>query len=148
MIIGGFFTTLKNFTAPATLGVYYGQLSQLPKSKNGVSSQTEDMEKKIDPLKFYRKDLDRSKERVLDTLKTFDGVELKKVEDRYIYAVFTSKVFQFKDDVEFYFDENSNLIHYRSSSRIGFYDFGKNLERYNKIKQSYYDVGNKVFKVW
>jgi len=147
LIIGGFFTTLRNFTTPAYLGVNYGQLAPLSKAKNGVSSQTEDLSKKVDTLKFYRKDLDKSKKRALDVLKTFDGAEIKKVEQNYIYAVFSSKTFRFKDDVEFYFDENSNSIHYRSSSRIGFYDFGKNLERYNKFKKEYYSTKKEVFKL-
>ena len=53
------------------------------------------------------------------------------VEDRapYLHAEFESRVFGFVDDVEFLFSENQNLIHVRSASRKGYFDFGVNRKR-------------------
>ena len=148
LIIGLFFTSLKNFTPPANLGISYGQLSKLPKSKTGVSSQTIDLDKKVQPLKFYKRDLEKSKMRVIKTLAGFDSIKIKKVEKNYIYAVDTHTQLKFKDDIEFYFDEEAREIHYRSASRVGFYDFGKNAARYNKFKEKYYNQKKEPFRVW
>ena len=148
ILIGLFFTSMKNFTAPANLGVYYGQLSPLPKSKTGVSSQTTDLDKQVQPLKFYRRDLEKSKMRVIQTLASFDSIKIKNVDKNYIYAVDTHTELKFKDDIEFYFDEKAKQIHYRSASRVGFYDFGKNMARYNEFQEEYYKQKKEPFRVW
>lgn len=41
--------------------------------------------------------------------------------------------------VEFYFDKEKELIHFKSGSRIGYSDMGLNKERYEKIRKMYYE---------
>ncbi|MCK5256323.1 MAG: DUF1499 domain-containing protein, partial [Deltaproteobacteria bacterium] len=41
---------------------------------------------------------------------------------------------------EFYFDDEQKLIHFRSSSRLGYYDVGVNRRRMGKIREIF--LGN------
>ena len=66
--------------------------------------------------------------------------KIKVVEDNYIRAEFTSKVFRFVDDVEFYFPDTKSketIIHVRSASRVGHSDFGVNRKRIEQIRSKY-----------
>ena len=51
----------------------------------------------------------------------------------YIYAEFTSFLFRFVDDVEFYFDEKNKTLHFRSASRLGSGDLGVNRKRVDAL---------------
>ena len=54
--------------------------------------------------------------------------------DEFLHIEFTSKIFRFIDDVEFYFDE-PGVIHFRSASRIGHSDMGVNRDRMEEIER-------------
>ena len=54
--------------------------------------------------------------------------------DEFLHIEFTSKIFRFVDDVEFYFDE-PGVIHFRSASRIGHSDMGVNRDRMEEIER-------------
>jgi len=54
--------------------------------------------------------------------------------DNYIYAQSTSRLMGFVDDVEFYFNPETNLIDVRSASRIGESDLGVNRKRIEQIR--------------
>jgi uncharacterized protein (DUF1499 family) len=41
------------------------------------------------------------------------------------------------DDVEFCFDTDSSLIHVRSASRTGYFDFGVNRKRIERIRSAF-----------
>ncbi len=56
--------------------------------------------------------------------------------ENYLYAQYTSKFFQFIDDVEFLLTKNE-IIHFRSASRIGKKDLGINRQRLEKIRSSF-----------
>ena len=58
-------------------------------------------------------------------------------DERYIHAEFRSEWFRFVDDVEFCFDEQKNIIHVRSASRVGYSDFGVNRKRVEDIRNRY-----------
>ncbi|MDD5029265.1 MAG: DUF1499 domain-containing protein [Rhodoferax sp.] len=53
--------------------------------------------------------------------------------DKQIDAVATTPWLGFKDDVRFVLDAPARQIHYRSMSRVGRYDFGKNASRLRDI---------------
>ena len=55
-------------------------------------------------------------------------------EPTYIHAEFTSALLGFVDDVEFLFAEREKVIHVRSASRVGYYDFGANHNRIERIR--------------
>jgi uncharacterized protein (DUF1499 family) len=61
------------------------------------------------------------------------------VEERadYVRAEVTSRLLRFVDDVEFFLDSSSQLIHFRSASRMGYADFGVNRTRMEIIRRAY-----------
>ena len=48
-----------------------------------------------------------------------------------------SIVFQFVDDVEFYFPPDQTIIHLKSASRKGHYDFGANRRRVERLRSTF-----------
>jgi uncharacterized protein (DUF1499 family) len=128
---------VKNNTAPNNLGVNNGKLTKMPNKPNAVSSQTDEKDKKVEALEF-KENLKNSKEQIIKTIESYGNTKIIKNEKNYIYAVFTTGKMKYHDDVEFYFDENEKLIHFRSASRVGYSDMGLNKERYNKLRDIYY----------
>ncbi len=120
------------------LGIINGQLTKCPATPNCVSSQTGNKDQYIDPLMLIGTSKD-AQTALLKILHSFQRTEVKVVEDDYIRAEFTSAVFRFVDDVEFYFPETKSEetpIQVRSSSRIGYTDFGANRKRIEKIRKT------------
>ena len=52
--------------------------------------------------------------------------------DGYLHVIFTSGLFRFKDDVEF--EQEGDLVHVRSASRVGYGDLGANRKRVEAIR--------------
>ena len=55
--------------------------------------------------------------------------------ESYLRYEFTSLIFRFVDDVEFFVDDVGEVIHFRSASRVGYSDLGANRRRMNQIKK-------------
>jgi uncharacterized protein (DUF1499 family) len=55
------------------------------------------------------------------------------VTERYLHATQSSLRFGFTDDIEFFYDQASGLLHARSASRVGMSDFGVNRRRLEAI---------------
>ena len=119
---------------PAHLGVRGGQLAPCPDRPNCVSSFAGDPEHYVAPLLFSAPAPEVMR-RVKAALKKMDRVTLVEEKPNYIYAEFTSRVFRFVDDVEFYLDEKTGTLHFRSASRLGYSDLGVNRERIETIKR-------------
>lgn len=118
---------------PTNIGIESGKLAPCPTSPNCVSSQSQDAEHKIEPLSYSS-----SPQEAMANLKTtIENMERTKIitqTDNYLYAEFTSKLMGFVDDVEFFFDENANVIQVRSASRLGESDLGVNRQRIETIR--------------
>lgn len=130
------FMFIKNNNIPRNIGVNKGSLAPMPNKPNAVSSQTDIMEKRVEPLKF-RGDLDNSKKLIIESINEFKNMKIIKNEKNYLYVVFATEKMKYKDDVEFYFDEYKKIIHFRSASRVGYSDMGVNKKRYEEIKKAY-----------
>jgi uncharacterized protein (DUF1499 family) len=118
---------------PANLGVKDGKLASCPSSPNCVSSQITDKAHAIEPLSFAG--TVAGAHAALRTI--ILGMKRSQIitdTDFYVHAEFTSAIFRFVDDVEFWFDENAKVIHVRSASRIGNSDLGVNRERVEEIR--------------
>ncbi len=61
--------------------------------------------------------------------------------DGYVHAEFLSRVFRFVDDVEFVLDPGNGLLHMRSASRAGYYDFGVNRRRLEALARRLREMG-------
>lgn len=55
-------------------------------------------------------------------------------DDTYLHYECTSLFLRFVDDVEFVFDDEAKLIHFRSASRTGYGDLGVNRRRMEDIR--------------
>lgn len=128
--------TVKNNQRPKGLGIIDGKLAEVPETPNGVSTQTSDLEKKVEAMPF-KETLEESKIRIKDAIMAYGGGDIIREEDDYLYVVFKTGTMKFKDDAEFYFDSSEKLIHFRSASRVGHSDMGLNRERYEAIKVHY-----------
>ena len=112
-------------TPPAHLGINDGKLAPCPSSPNCVSSFATEPDRAIRPLNSDLKTIER-------IVKTLDGAEIVEASPGYLRVEFTSAIFRFVDDVEFYF--KSNTIQLRSASRLGYSDLGVNRERIESIR--------------
>tara|TARA_R110002124_G_scaffold147253_1_gene312480 strand:+ start:298 stop:747 length:450 start_codon:yes stop_codon:yes gene_type:complete len=121
------------------LGIEKGQLAQCPTTPNCVNSQATDSKHYIEPILTTRTPLE-VKARILEILIDLKNSKITVAEDNYIRAEFTSKVFGFVDDIEFYFPDtksNEMTIHVRSASRVGYSDLGVNRKRVEKITSKF-----------
>ena len=129
-------SAIKNNRIPSDTGIENGKLSPIPKSPNAVSSQTDDVKKKVEPLVF-KDTFEVTKKAVLSAFEKYGNIEIIKNNENYIHAVNITGIMKYKDDIEIFFDVNERLVHYRSASRIGYSDMGLNRKRYNEIARLY-----------
>lgn len=118
-------------------GVKDGKFQELPSTPNGVSTQTSQKKKLVEPLPYIGT-REASYAKIKATLAALpDNIKVQKQEDNYLYVIFISDGMKFKDDVEFYFDDAKQQIEFRSNSRIGYADMGVNQKRYDAIRKGY-----------
>jgi uncharacterized protein (DUF1499 family) len=127
---------IKNNTMPRNLGVNNGKLAKMPSSPNAVSSQAKNEEKQVAPLS-YIEDKSKSKLKIESIIGEYQSAEIITNTENYIHVVFSTSKMRFKDDVEFYFDDENKVVHYRSASRIGYSDMGMNRARYDEVADNY-----------
>ena len=102
-------------------------------SPNCVSSQSVDDAHFIEPL-HYTTNMAGARRKLLEILENTKRVHLAKIETDYIHAEFRSLIFRFVDDVTFFFPPDKNIIHVTSASRKGYYDFGENRRRVERLR--------------
>jgi len=105
-------------------------------SPNCVSSQSTDKAHFIKPLR-YSGALADARQKLINILENTKRVRLVNIEPDYIHAEFRSLVFHFVDDVEFYFPSEETIIHIKSASRSGYYDFGVNRRRVERLRSAF-----------
>lgn len=88
----------------------------------------------MQPLKFSGSEAEAI-DRVAAVLSTLPRVRVVEQRENYLHAVFRSLVFRFPDDVEFLADGDSGLLHFRSAARLGYYDFGANRRRMERLTE-------------
>lgn len=120
---------------PTNLGVTEGRLASCPSSPNCVCTQALDEQHRMRPIPLTgtsREAIERIKSAVL----AMPRARIVAEQSHYLHAEFTSRLFRYVDDVEFYIDEGSKLIHFRSASRAGRSDFGVNRARMRQLRQA------------
>lgn len=102
---------------PEQLGVSGGKLAPCHIS-NCVSSQAESGPYAMQPIP-YVVDLEIARARLISILRGMPDVTIIDISrSNYIYAEARSTGLKFIDDVEFYFDNEKKLIHFRSAARL------------------------------
>jgi uncharacterized protein (DUF1499 family) len=125
---------------PANLGLRDGTLAPCPSSPNCVSSQSTDKVHAVEPLPYSSS----TPEAIANLKKIILHMERTKIvteTDNYLHAEFTSALWRFVDDAEFFFDDNAKLIQVRSASRLGYSDFGVNRKRVEAIRAAWQASG-------
>jgi uncharacterized protein (DUF1499 family) len=112
------------------------KFSPCPDSPNCVSTQSTDEAHFIEPL-HYAGSLADARQKLIDILENTKRVRLVKVETDTIHAEFRSLIFQFTDDLELYFPPDQAIIHIKSASRKGYYDFGANRRRVERLRSTF-----------
>ncbi len=118
---------------PDNLGLKNQSLSPCPTTPNCVTSQGKNLYDHIQPITF-KVSLEKAKERMYEVINSMHGTRIITNEDSYWHIEFTTHLFRFIDDLEFYFDGSQSLIHVRSASRRGFWDLGVNRRRVETIR--------------
>jgi uncharacterized protein (DUF1499 family) len=126
---------------PDNLGLKNNLLLSCPESPNCVLSQQSDEKHRIQPL-AYTGSLEVAKERLSQVILSLENTRIIIQNRDYWHVEFTSRWLRFIDDVEFYFVESEPLIHLRSASRLGYYDFGANQKRVEKIRTRFEKLEN------
>lgn len=116
--------------APEGLGVNNGGLAECPGTPNCVCSDC-DSGDKMPPLQFEG-EVVPAMTALKDVLRK-KGISVVEARDNYLRAVAVTPIMRFRDDLEFLFDPQERLIHFRSASRLGKSDLGKNRSRLNEI---------------
>ena len=121
---------------PTPTGLKDGKLQPCPDAPHCVSTQSENPKRFIDPLPYPEGQAKEAlREKLLAGLGRMQRIKIIRVEKDYIYFQTTSRLVRFKDDVEVYFDDAAKRVHFRSTSRWGYYDFQVNRRRVEKLKK-------------
>ena len=136
--IGGLYVLSFSGKAPTNIGATDGKLAACPDSPNCVSSQATDSEHEMPPITLTAtgNTNQTATEKIKSVIaKHFPRAKLVSEKEDYLYYQFTSLIFRFVDDVEFSVDSENQRIDFRSASRVGHSDMGKNRKRMEKISE-------------
>lgn len=127
-------------TAPTDLGIHDGRLKPPALTPNSVSSQAtlypdhpQLHYAAIDPLPVIG-DGATTLARIHSIVEGMEGAQVITRDEHYLYVQFTTKIMQFVDDAEFWFDPVANVIQVRSASRLGKSDLNVNRKRIEAIR--------------
>jgi uncharacterized protein (DUF1499 family) len=111
-------------------------LAPCPDSPNCVSTKSKDPGRAMPPLP-YLNSAEGSMNRLVAIVQEMKRATIVSATPSYLHVEFRSALFRFIDDVEFLLDASARLIHFRSASRTGYYDFGVNRKRMKEISERY-----------
>ena len=129
-------------SAPTDLGVRGGKLKAPSKTDNSVSSQAalwpdspQHANAQIAPLALQGGG-DETIARIKVLVERDADARVITSRPDYLYAQYTSKVFRFVDDTEFWYDPVAGVVQVRSASRVGQSDLGVNRKRIEAIRKA------------
>lgn len=111
-------------------------LKPCPDSPNCVCTQESRSSKKMVSLKFSDS-LENPIEQLEKVINSYKRTTLVEKTDDYLHYEFKTALGGFIDDVEFVVDRQSKEIHFRSASRVGYSDLGKNRRRMKGIQKKW-----------
>lgn len=124
---------------PKILGIIDGKLTLMPETPKGVNSYTDYEPQKMDPIPYHgsTKNAVDQMVSVLKSLSDYPRITFYEIKENYIWARDISLVWRWKDDIEFLFDEEKHIIHFRSNPRYGYTDGGFNRRRMEMIQNDF-----------
>jgi len=122
-----FILTMSSHTSANT-----ADLKPCPDKPNCVSSMAND-DHAVAPFQLKKGHRFNSLQ-LIKTLKQLDN-NISVIHDEHrIHAEITSRVFGFVDDLDLIINTKQHVMHVRSASRTGYYDFGVNRRRVEKLR--------------
>jgi len=121
---------------PKNLGIKNGELAPCPNSPNCVSTKAQDAKHAIPPIP-YTTARQEAMAKLMTIIRSMPRTSIVATTDDYLQVEFTSAVFRFVDDVEFYLDDTDKTLQVRSASRLGYSDFGVNRKRMEEISRRF-----------
>ena len=132
VMFGAFAVMSLTSQRPESLGVRDGLLAPCPDSPNCVSTQADRELYRMDAIRLTI-DSDEAIAVLKQVVLRMARSRIVTADDRYLHVEFTSRLFRFVDDVEFFVDHERGMIHFRSASRSGHSDLGVNRRRMQAI---------------
>ena len=118
---------------PPELGVdAEGQFKPCPDKPNCISSQAQSEDQFLTPIAVPYEGLF---EKIKSRCDKEFSVTWTDSKPQYLRGVFVTTIMRYPDDVEFYYDKDKSLLHFRSASRFGYSDMGKNKSRMLLIEE-------------
>ncbi len=115
-------------------------LPPCPESPNCVSSEHHREDRRIEPLPFAG-----GAEAAMDHLEALiaeqSGAQIENRQPLSLHATFRSKILRFVDDLHAVADPETSVIHWRSASRTGYWDFGANQRRIESLREGFTRTG-------
>lgn len=115
---------------PEGLGAHEGGLAECPDTPNCVCSDCNRADKM--PALEFTGDLAAAMSALKSALRA-KGIQIVQEQETYLHAVATTPIMRFKDDLEFLIVPEEKKIQFRSASRLGRSDLGKNRARLQEI---------------
>lgn len=105
-----------------------------PASPNCVSSLAKDSEHRIEPF-HLRTDPETSWDEIKSTVASLPRTTIVSASLDSIQAECRSMIFRFVDDLTLHLSPAENIVHIRSASRTGYFDFGVNFRRVENLRE-------------
>lgn len=131
---------LRNHRSVATGVIEHDGLMRLgdcPATPNCVSSYPGSGYVELGPWRYDSVDRDTARIELISMLLEQPRVRILERGDDYVHALFVSRMFRFRDDVEFYFPPDEPVIHFRAASRLGKGDLGVHEKRMRELHRRY-----------
>ena len=116
-----------------------GDLAPCGSAPHCVSSQETRDDFRIEPMRYTGSPI-AAREKLARVLKRMEdmGYAIVSNQGDYIHATYTTGTMKYVDDLEFVFSQKQQgVIHIRSSSRIGYADFGANRKHLEEVRNAY-----------
>lgn len=101
-----------------------------------VSSQQPGTRWFVEPLRYPGTQA-AAREALLRIVAEMPGARVEQTTASYLHATFTSRLMHYVDDLELRFADDERLVHVRSASRLGYYDFDVNRDRVERIRRAF-----------
>jgi uncharacterized protein (DUF1499 family) len=121
---------------PQGLGVTGGRLADCPGTPNCVSSQATREASRVAAVRF-RGSHYAARERAEAILRDWPRTRIVEADEHYMHAECTSLIFRFVDDFEVLVEVDTQEIHVRSASRVGYSDLGANRRRIEDFRREF-----------
>jgi len=127
------FLLLTLFTLCMQASANNNELKPCPNTPNCVSSAV-DSNNFVEPFKLqYAGSFEV--EKLVNAIEQLDERIIISRQGNNVHAEISSRFFGFIDDLDLIVNEEEKLIHVRSASRSGYYDFGVNRKRVDNLRE-------------